>query len=170
MLSADAAQIFIDEIDSLFRERSQADHEVTGMLKAEFMTLWDGLTSGTDRILVLGATNRPNDIDPAILRRMPKRFAIRLPNYEQRLKILSLMLSHTKLASGFSIEELARRTDGLSGSDLKETCRNAAMVPVREFMREKGRAGKDGLETARREGFHVRPLALDDFAIHDSHQ
>lgn len=162
-------QIFIDEIDSLFRERSGADHEVTGMLKAEFMTLWDGLTSGTDRILVLGATNRPNDIDPAILRRMPKRFAIRLPNLEQRKKILGLMLSHTKLAEGFSIDELARRTDGLSGSDLKETCRNAAMVPVREFMREKGKNGKDGLEAARREGFKVRPLALEDFQIHNSH-
>ena len=53
--------------------------------------LWDGLTSGTDRILVLGATNRPNDIDSAILRRMPKRFAIGQPNVEQRTKILSLV-------------------------------------------------------------------------------
>ncbi|GMK57341.1 hypothetical protein CspeluHIS016_0401750 [Cutaneotrichosporon spelunceum] len=158
--------IFIDEIDSLFRERSQADHEVTGMLKAEFMTLWDGLTSGTDRILVLGATNRPNDIDPAILRRMPKRFAIRLPNLEQRIKILNLMLAHTKLAPGFSIDDLARRTDGLSGSDLKETCRNAAMVPVREFMREQGGSG---LEAAKRDGFKIRPLEISDFAVHDSH-
>jgi len=80
------------------------------------------------------------------------------------------MLSHTKLAPGFSIDELARRTDGLSGSDLKETCRNAAMVPVREFMREKGKGGKDGLEAARRDGFKVRPLELDDFKRHDSHQ
>ncbi|WVQ96631.1 hypothetical protein IAU59_003736 [Kwoniella sp. CBS 9459] len=161
--------IFIDEIDSLFRERSSGDHEVTAMMKAEFMTLWDGLTTGTDsRILVLGATNRPNDIDPAILRRMPKRFPIRLPNYEQRVKILTLMLSHTTLESEF-IPQLARRTDGLSGSDLRETCRNAAMIPVREVMREKGRAGKEGLEAARKEGFKLRPLRLDDFVLHDSH-
>ena len=116
------------------------------------MTLWDGLTTSSDtRILVLGATNRPNDIDAAILRRMPKRFPIRLPNYDQRVKILSLMLSHTTLAPDFTIERLALRTDGLSGSDLRETCRNAAMVPVTELMREKGGHGKEGLEAARKD-------------------
>ena len=106
--------IFIDEIDSFLRERTKGDHEVTGMMKAEFMTcvyffllpslkcltdyfhgifsrLWDGLLSATDRILVLGATNRPNDIDSAILRRMPKRFGIGLPDREQRAKILKLV-------------------------------------------------------------------------------
>jgi len=100
--------IFIDEIDSFLRQRSRGDHEVTGMLKAEFMTyiyffrayvlwlmltgrLWDGLLSGKDRIMVLGATNRPTDIDAAILRRMPQRFAVGLPNREQRLKILNLV-------------------------------------------------------------------------------
>lgn len=89
--------VFIDEIDSFLRERQRNDHEVTGMMKAEFMSLWDGLTTGEDtRILVLGATNRPNDIDSAILRRMPKRFPIRLPNPSQRkniLKIVSPLLS-----------------------------------------------------------------------------
>lgn len=55
------------------------------------LSSWDGLTSGSDRILVLGATNRPGDIDPAILRRMPKRFAVALPDAEQRFKILSLV-------------------------------------------------------------------------------
>jgi SpoVK/Ycf46/Vps4 family AAA+-type ATPase len=61
------------------------------------------------------------------------------------------MLSHTHLAPDFSIDVLARRTDGLSGSDLRETCRNAAMAPVRELMREKGRSGKEGLEAAKKE-------------------
>ncbi len=60
------------------------------------------------------------------------------------------MLSHTELEPGFSITTLARRADGLSGSDLRETCRNAAMAPVRELMREKGKAGKEGLEEARK--------------------
>ncbi|KAG6899763.1 hypothetical protein C0993_007060, partial [Termitomyces sp. T159_Od127] len=127
--------IFIDEIDSFLRERTKGDHEVTGMMKAEFMTLWDGLLSASDRILVLGATNRPNDIDAAILRRMPKRFAIQLPDYDQRLKILTLMLKDTKISSDFSMGALAAQSEGFSGSDLKEICRNAAMVPVREYLR-----------------------------------
>lgn len=86
------AIIFIDEIDSFLRERRSNDHEITSMMKAEFMSMWDGLTTGEDtRIIVLGATNRPNDIDSAILRRMPKRFAIKLPSEEQRMNILKLV-------------------------------------------------------------------------------
>jgi outer mitochondrial transmembrane helix translocase len=53
--------------------------------------MWDGLLTQSDRIMVLGATNRPLDIDPAILRRMPKRFAIALPDVDQRRKILELV-------------------------------------------------------------------------------
>ncbi|KAF8194194.1 hypothetical protein BJ912DRAFT_1141619 [Pholiota molesta] len=123
-------------LSSICRVRSDqqvGDHEVTGMMKAEFMTLWDGLLSGTDRIMVLGATNRPNDIDSAILRRMPKRF---------------------------------EQTDGLSGSDLRELCRNAAMVPVREFMRS-STANHDALVKGQLEGFDLRPLTVEDFFAHD---
>ncbi|KAJ2919159.1 hypothetical protein MD484_g1268, partial [Candolleomyces efflorescens] len=158
--------IFIDEIDSFLRERTKGDHEVTGMMKAEFMTLWDGLTSSTDRILVLGATNRPNDIDSAILRRMPKRFAVGLPNYEQRLKILNLMLKDTKTDSNFSTGLLASQTDGFSGSDLRELCRNAAMVPVREYMRSTA-GNEELLAKGQLEGFDLRPLRLDDFFASD---
>jgi outer mitochondrial transmembrane helix translocase len=104
--------------------------------------------------MVLGATNRPNDIDSAILRRMPKRFAVPLPDASQRRKILEIVrllsthypyhpdqsvtktLRGTPLVAQFSLDELALRTANYSGSDLKEICRNAAMVPVREYMRE----------------------------------
>jgi len=158
--------IFIDEIDSFLRERTKGDHEVTGMMKAEFMTLWDGLLSGTDRILVLGATNRPSDIDSAILRRMPKRFGIGLPDLEQRAKILKLMLKDTKLSPDFSFETLAEQADGLSGSDLKELCRNAAMVPVREFMRSTS-DDHEAMVKGQLEGFNLRPLTLNDFFAHD---
>lgn len=71
------------------------------------------------------------------------------------------MLAHTKVEAGFSVEQLARRTDGLSGSDLRETCRNAAMIPVQEVMREKGKGGKEGLEAARKEvRFSSRSIVL----------
>ena len=61
-------------------------------MKAEFMTLWDGMSSTEKtRIVILGATNRPNDIDKAILRRMPKRFQLSLPDQSQRRKVLDLV-------------------------------------------------------------------------------
>jgi len=159
--------IFIDEIDSFLRERTKGDHEVTGMMKAEFMTLWDGLLSASDRILVLGATNRPTDIDAAILRRMPKRFGIGLPNVDQRLKILTLMLKDTPLEPAFPLQTLAERALGLSGSDLKELCRNAAMVPVREYVRETGE-NRELLEKGQLEGFKLRQLSIRDFFRSDS--
>ncbi|KAF9265175.1 AAA-domain-containing protein [Marasmius fiardii PR-910] len=154
--------IFIDEIDSFLRERSSGDHEATAMMKAEFMTLWDGLTSSTDRILVLGATNRPKDIDSAIFRRLPKRFAVQLPDYEQRLKILSLMLKEIPLSSTFPFDMLAQITEGLSGSDLKELCRNAAMIPIREYMRVNLSNGQV-LSQEQLSTFKPRPLVIQDF-------
>jgi len=154
--------IFIDEIDSFLRERTKGDHEVTGMMKAEFMTLWDGLLSASDRILVLGATNRPTDIDSAILRRMPKRFAVPLPDVEQRFRILTLILKDTPLEPDFSIRLLAQKSVGLSGSDLRELCRNAAMLPVREYVRETS-TDQDALAKGQLEGFKLRPLRFSDF-------
>lgn len=155
--------IFIDEIDSFLRERQSMDHEVTAMLKAEFMTLWDGLTS-KGRIMVLGATNRPGDIDSAFMRRMPKRFAVKLPNAEQRYRILRLNLQGTKLSREFSYDELVFQTNGLSGSDLKELCRDAAMNAMREYVRTNFKNGivpgeiKDGKTEV-----NVRPLTNEDF-------
>ncbi|WFC98962.1 hypothetical protein MYAM1_001696 [Malassezia yamatoensis] len=171
--------VFIDEIDSFLRERASGDHEVMAMMKAEFMTLWDGLTSSTDRIMVLGATNRPADIDAAILRRMPKRYAVRLPDEAQRKKILSIMLADVPCHSSFNLDALARKTDGYSGSDLRELCRAAAMVPVREVLRS--RSGREHVERARKTSkgdaeelqggdlaMTVRPLRNSDFFQNDS--
>lgn len=158
--------IFIDEIDSFLRERASSDHEVTAMLKAEFMTLWDGLlTSG--RVMIVGATNRINDIDSAFLRRLPKRFLIPLPGKEERLKILSVLLKDTKTdAKNFSIETIALHTNGLSGSDLKELCREAALNAAREYIKQKREhMAKDA--TGRDEEFlmEMRPLRTSDFAL-----
>lgn len=119
--------IFIDEIDSFLRSRSSSDHEATAMMKAQFMSLWDGLVTDNECVcIVMGATNRPHDLDPAILRRMPKRYAINLPNLEQRKAILELFLSREKIASNVSFQKLAEKTEGFSGSDLQELCRTAS--------------------------------------------
>lgn len=164
--------IFIDEIDAFLREREKNDHEAMAMIKAEFMSLWDGLATESDtKIVVLGATNRPNDIDSAILRRMPKRFSIQLPNVQQRKKILTLILKDTKRDQDFSMDQLARQINGLSGSAIQELCRNAAMRPVREFIREHGMSasGKKGeldiekLKAAKGSS-EVRPLRNSDFS------
>ncbi|KAJ3100234.1 hypothetical protein HDU97_002418 [Phlyctochytrium planicorne] len=154
--------IFIDEIDSFLRERRSSDHEATSMMKAEFMSLWDGLATGRGeegRVLVLGATNRPNDIDKAILRRMPQRIAVKLPSDAQRRKVLLLLLCQVELERGFDFPQLVRRTEGLSGSDLKELCRNAAMIPVREAIRATGGEVRN-VDSSK---LKVRPLRLSDF-------
>ena len=151
--------VFIDEIDSFLRERQQMDHEVTAMLKAEFMTHWDGLSSGEQaRIVVLGASNRPNDIDPAVLRRMPKRFAVGWPNSDQRRKILEITLKKMPLSPDLSMDKLVAMTVNQSGSDIKELCRSAAMAPVREYIR----ANDSNLEAAVKQGISIRPLVEED--------
>ncbi|XP_076853986.1 outer mitochondrial transmembrane helix translocase [Brachyhypopomus gauderio] len=128
--------IFIDEIDSFLRNRSSLDHEATAMMKAQFMSLWDGLETGANtQVMVMGATNRPQDVDPAILRRMPTTFHLGLPNAVQRQEILRLILSGENLSKAVSLRELALQTDGFSGSDLRELCRDAALYRVRDYVR-----------------------------------
>ncbi|XP_075151995.1 no mitochondrial derivative [Haematobia irritans] len=127
--------IFIDEIDSFLRSRSSNDHEATAMMKTQFMMLWDGLNTNTDAtVLVMGATNRPQDLDKAIIRRMPAQFHINLPNVEQRLKILKLIMENESVHESVDFNRLAKITNGFSGSDLREMCRNASVYRMRQYM------------------------------------
>lgn len=158
--------VFIDEIDAVLGQRRSQEHEASGMVKAEFMTHWDGLTSANtsgeaQRILILGATNRIQDIDEAILRRMPKKFSVALPTAPQRLRILGLVLKDTKIdKDNFDLEYIVRVTAGMSGSDIKEACRDAAMVPVRDFIRNKRATGA---EMNTMDPSDVRGLRTEDF-------
>ena len=158
--------VFIDEIDAVLGTRRSGEHEASGMVKAEFMTHWDGLASSTStgvpqRILIMGATNRIQDIDEAILRRMPKKFPVALPNGPQRAKILQLILKDTKVdRDRFDGEYLVRVMGGMSGSEIKEACRDAAMVPVREMIREQRKNGERMEEIRRKE---VRGIRTEDF-------
>nr|XP_021146967.1 ATPase family AAA domain-containing protein 1 isoform X1 [Columba livia] len=140
--------IFIDEIDSFLRSRSSSDHEATAMMKAQFMSLWDGLdTDYNCQVIVMGATNRPQDLDSAIMRRMPTRFHINQPALKQREAILKLILKNENLSKKVKtgkdlrqvdrhvdLLQVAKETDGFSGSDLKEMCRDAALLCVREYV------------------------------------
>lgn len=129
--------IFIDEIDSFLRNRSSLDHEATAMMKAQFMSLWDGLDTETDcQVMVMGASNRPQDVDPAILRRMPTTFQINFPTQKQRQDVLKLILAGENLSNAINLKEIAEKTEGYSGSDLKELCRDAAMYRVRDYVRK----------------------------------
>ncbi|KAL7460469.1 hypothetical protein ACHAXS_000921 [Conticribra weissflogii] len=95
----------------------------------------DAMSLPPPPIIVLGATNRPYDVDPAILRRLPRSFEIALPNYNSRLQLLNLFLEKQEMdaeAKAF-ISVVANKTEGYSGSDLKELCKAAAWEPIREL-------------------------------------
>jgi len=132
------------------------------------MTHWDGLASANatgqqQRICILGATNRIQDIDEAILRRLPKKFAISLPTAAQRRSIFKLTLRDTKVDGNsikFDMDTLVKLSSGMSGSDIKEACRDAAMVPVREYFRD-AKARGETLRNIKPE--NMRGLQTDDF-------
>jgi SpoVK/Ycf46/Vps4 family AAA+-type ATPase len=130
--------IFVDEIDSLLGARGgSSEHEATRRMRNEFMAAWDGLRSkDSQRILILGATNRPFDLDDAVIRRLPRRIYVDLPDAENRLKILKIFLTPENLESDFQFEKLAKETEGYSGSDLKNLCIAAAYRPVQELLQE----------------------------------
>ncbi|XP_046518918.1 spastin isoform X4 [Equus quagga] len=130
--------IFIDEVDSLLCERREGEHDASRRLKTEFLIEFDGVQSaGDDRVLVMGATNRPQELDEAVLRRFIKRVYVSLPNEETRLLLLKNLLG--KQGSPLTQKELAqlaRMTDGYSGSDLTALAKDAALGPIRELKPE----------------------------------
>uniref|UniRef100_A0A0A9XL29 ATPase family AAA domain-containing protein 1-A n=1 Tax=Lygus hesperus TaxID=30085 RepID=A0A0A9XL29_LYGHE len=104
------------------------------------MSYWDGYTStGGERVMVLGATNRPYDLDEAILRRMPQQIFFGLPDAGERESILRIYLPRDRIDPTILptiYSHLAKLTDEYNGSDLKEFCKCAAMQPMREYARQ----------------------------------
>lgn len=125
--------IFMDEIDSLLSERNSSEHEASRRLKTEFLVEFDGLGSqDNDRIVVLGATNRPQELDEAALRRFTKRVYVTLPDQQTREHLLrSLLTKQSCNLSAEVIRSLATYTDGYSGSDLTALAKDAALEPIR---------------------------------------
>lgn len=129
------AVVFIDEIDSLLCQRSETEHESSRRLKTEFLVQLDGAATADDeRILIVGATNRPQELDEAARRRLVKRLYIPLPELSARMQILTRLLANEKnsLASE-EITEIGQLTDGFSGADMKVLCHEASMGPIRSI-------------------------------------
>ncbi|XP_066940068.1 spastin isoform X1 [Macrobrachium rosenbergii] len=148
--------IFIDEIDSLLCERREGEHEASRRLKTEFLVEFDGLRSDAEeRILVMGATNRPQELDDAALRRFSKRVYVSLPDKDTRALLLSKLVSKQKSElSSKEMEILASLTDGYSGSDLTSLAKDAALAPIRELKPE---------QVVSCDPADVRGISLDDF-------
>nr|XP_055026179.1 fidgetin-like protein 1 [Misgurnus anguillicaudatus] len=129
------AVIFIDEIDSLLSQRTDGEHDSSRRIKTEFLVQLDGAaTSAEDRILVVGATNRPQEIDEAARRRLAKRLYIPLPEAEARRQIVTNLMSREKSQLGADeMEKVVLGTEGFSGADMTQLCREAALGPIRSI-------------------------------------
>ena len=130
--------IFIDEIDSLLCSRSDNENEAGRKIKTEFMVHIGGAgTDDTDKVLIIGATNRPYELDEAVRRRLERRLYVPLPTKEGRNQFLTRLIEKEKEKTKIDINEqeidkLVQLTKGYSGADLDTLCREAAMFPVRE--------------------------------------
>eukprot|EP00268_Persea_americana_P067934 TRINITY_DN93_c0_g1_i8.p1 TRINITY_DN93_c0_g1~~TRINITY_DN93_c0_g1_i8.p1 ORF type:complete len:1266 (-),score=328.74 TRINITY_DN93_c0_g1_i8:375-4172(-) len=162
--------IFVDEVDSMLgRRENPGEHEAMRKMKNEFMVNWDGLrTKDKERILVLAATNRPFDLDEAVIRRLPRRLMVNLPDAPNRMKIMKVILAKEELSPDINLDAIASMTDGYSGSDLKNLCVTAAHCPIREILekekKERALAIEEGRPPPRLSGSaDIRPLNMEDF-------
>lgn len=148
------AIIFIDEVDSFLGQRRTTDHEAMTNMKTEFMALWDGFTTDQNaRVMVLAATNRPSELDEAILRRLPQAFEIGIPDRRERAEILKVILKGERVESNIDYDRVASLCEGYTGSDILELCKKAAYFPIRDLLDEE-KKGKQSSEP--------RPLSQSD--------
>ncbi|GKV53592.1 hypothetical protein SLEP1_g60111, partial [Rubroshorea leprosula] len=125
--------IFIDEIDSIAPKREKAQGEVERRIVSQLLTLMDGLKSRA-HVIVIGATNRPNSIDPALRRfgRFDREIDIGVPDEVGRLEVLHIHTKNMRLSEDVDLERVARDTHGYVGADLASLCTEAAMQCIRE--------------------------------------
>ncbi|XP_044757441.1 fidgetin-like protein 1 [Coccinella septempunctata] len=148
--------IFIDEIDSLLSQRSDTEHESSRRIKTEFLVQLDGATTDNEeRLLLVGATNRPQELDEAARRRFVKRLYIPLPEYEARLELFKKLVSgENHQLSENDFEEVAKLSEGYSGADIRSLCSEASLGPIRSIKMHL-------IEKIQPE--EVRPLVMEDF-------
>lgn len=139
--------IFFDEIDAIAGSRGGGnEHEASRRVKAELLVQMDGVggassaganaeqdtEAASKNVMVLAATNRPWDLDEAIRRRLEKRIYIPLPTEAGRRQLFEINLKGIDVVDGIDFDKLIQITDGYSGADLANVCRDAAMMPLRK--------------------------------------
>jgi len=129
--------IFIDEIDAIAPKREEAFGDVEKRVVAQLLALMDGM-SDRGQVIVLGATNRPESLDPALRRpgRFDREIEIGVPNVEGRLEILQIHTRGMPLADDIDLQDLAAELHGYTGADIKALCREAAMKALRRYLPE----------------------------------
>ena len=129
--------IFIDEIDAIAPKREEAYGDVEKRVVAQLLALMDGLTE-RGQVIVLGATNRPESVDPALRRpgRFDREIEISVPNADGRLEILHIHTRGMPLENDVDLKTLAAELHGYTGADIKSLCREAAMKALRNYFPE----------------------------------
>ncbi|MBE6507665.1 MAG: AAA family ATPase [Methanocorpusculum parvum] len=141
--------IFFDEIDAVVPKRGsyEGSSHVTESVVSQFLTELDGLEE-LKNVIVIGATNRPDMIDPALMRpgRLEQHIFVPPPDAEGRKQILEVYLREVQelLAEDINIDSLVEKTDGFVGADIEALVREAKMTAIREFV--KAMAGRDAAE------------------------
>jgi len=132
--------LFIDELDSLIGRRSG---EIGGeaRVRNQFLKEMDGVIDKGKKlhVYVIGATNKPWELDWPFIRRFQKRILVPIPDYSSRFGLLKLYTSHLKLTLGMDLHELARLAEGFSGSDIRDSCQSAHLKVIGELF-ESGQA------------------------------
>ena len=129
--------IFIDELDAIAPKREETAGEVERRTVAQLLTLMDGLKS-RGQVVVIGATNRPDSLDPALRRpgRFDREIEIGVPDSEERQEVLEIHTRNMPLADDVDLEKIAGTTHGFVGADLESLCKEAAMRVVRRILPE----------------------------------
>ena len=170
--------IFIDEVDSLCSKRGEGNEgEGSRRVKAELLVQMEGVNSNTSAsanekseedkrklVTVMAATNRPWDLDDALRRRFEKRVYIPLPNDKGRMQLFNLNLKKIEINKNINYDKLVKMTDGYSGADITNVCREASFMPMRrELIANKGRRIEDLVnDQSFREKIRA-PIGMADF-------
>lgn len=122
--------VFVDEADAMLGQRKQGERRHLKSMINQFLIEWDGLSTDKKAPFVLLATNRPNDLDPAVIRRAPEHIYMGKPTMEERAGIIRILLKGEVLGRNVNPHWLAQMTQGYTGSDLKNVCVTAATICV----------------------------------------